>query len=65
MTLRDVDRLFKFWSRHPPSGDILLAIAKTLGIEYSRPTDTSHIIDNPQAAIAALEMFNKAGIRQR
>ncbi len=41
MTLQDVDRIFKHWSRHPPSGIMLRAIGKALGIEYSAPTDKS------------------------
>ena len=64
MMFEDVDLIFKYWSRHPPFGEVLMAIAKVLGIEYSAPT-SSHVIDNPQAAIAALEALNKAGIRQR
>ncbi len=64
MTLQDVNRLFRYWQRHPPGTAILMAIASTLGIKYSPPTEPSNIIQSSDAAIAALEQFNRAGIRQ-
>jgi len=37
MTLWDVDRLFKYWQYDPPSGDVIKAIAKVLGITMPQP----------------------------
>ncbi len=67
MTLFDVDRLFKFWSRHPPQGEFIVAIAKVLGIEFSSPTDRANYMtaDAFKAFVDATDQGRALGVQRR
>ncbi len=66
MTLWDADRLFKYWSRYPPSGDLMMAIARVLGIEFSAPTNPQYMTAEAfKQFVDATQQGRTLGVQQR